>query len=544
MKKDQSLPTPGALPVILPWKPFISTIGLGLTSMFLTGCNQSADQKNSQPNIILIMADDMGYSDISCYGGEIPTPNLDMLAENGMRVTQFYNGGRCCPTRAALLTGLYAHQAGVGAMVSPSEMPGYRGRLNEECATFAEVLRLEGYQTFMSGKWHVTHYDYNDPESTLHPDSWPVQRGFDRFFGTLAGAGSFYNPASLMIDNDFIEPWDDFYYTEAINEQAAQFIDEADSERPFVLYVSHVAPHWPLHARAEHIKKFEGFYDTGWDRLREERYKRMVGMGLVDEALSMSPRDEGIPPWEDAPHKEWEAYRMAVYAAQVYSMDLGIGLIIDALKRNGQFDNTLIMFLADNGASSEVIQGTDTRHGYFGRGGTAPDIFPGEPDTYAAYGRAWANAGNTPYRRYKRWMHEGGIATPFIAHWPVVIGADQIVDHVAHIIDLMPTFIDMAGGSYPETLNGNRLTPLEGISFVPLLRGREQEQHETLYWEHLGYNAIRHGKWKLVSSGDEWELYDLEEDRTELNDLAGNYPGMVERLSGMWEEWAIRANVK
>jgi arylsulfatase A-like enzyme len=538
MKKDPCPFTSGNLA-----NNYMNTFGAGLASLLLAGCSQSPE-KLPQPNIILIMADDMGYSDLSCYGGEIPTPNLDMLAENGIRFTQFYNGGRCVPTRGALLTGLYAHQAGVGAMVSPSDRPGYLGRLNDNCATIAEILRIEGYQTFISGKWHVTHYDYNDPEPTLHRDTWPLQRGFDRFFGTLAGAGSFYTPASLMIDNEFIDTGDGFYYTNAINEQAVRFIDEADPERPFLLYVSHVAPHWPLHALPEHIKKFDGVYDMGWDRLREERYRRMVEMGLVDEAWALSPRDEGIPSWEDAPHKEWEAHRMAVYAAQVYSMDLGIGWIIDALKRKGQFDNTIIMFLSDNGASDEVIQGTDTRHGYFERGGTRPDIFPGEPDTYASYGRAWANAGNTPYRRYKRWMHEGGIATPFIAHWPEVIAPHRITHHVSHIIDLMPTFIDMAGGSYPETLDGRELTQLEGISFLPLLRGQEQGQHEALYWEHLGYNAIRHGNWKLVSSGDEWKLYDLVRDRTELNDLAGNHPEMVEKLSVMWEKWAIRANVK
>ncbi len=525
-------------------KPLAGTLGLGISSVIIGGCAAGTEKEAARPNIIVIMADDMGYSDIGCYGGEIPTPNIDLLSENGMRFTQFYNGGRCCPTRAALLTGLYAHQAGVGSMVSPSGRPGYLGRLNENCATFAEVLQTEGYQTFMSGKWHVTHYDYQDPESTLHPDTWPVQRGFDRFFGTLSGAGSFFTPVSLMIDNDFIEPWDDFYYTEAINQQAVRFIEESDDDSPFLLYVSHVAPHWPLHARDEHIEKFEGVYKTGWDRLREERYERMIEMGLVDKSWPLSPRDEEVPAWEDAPHKEWEAHRMAVYAAQVYSMDQGTGHIIDALKRKGKFENTLIIFLSDNGASPEVIQGTDTRHGYFERGGTTPEIFPGGPDTYASYGRAWANAGNTPYRRYKRWMHEGGIATPFIAHWPEVIKPNQVVHHVAHIIDLMPTFIEMAGGKYPDILNGNELTPLEGISFLPLLQGREQEQHQTLYWEHLGYKAIRHGNWKLVAEGDNWELYDLENDRTELNDLASEFPGKVKHMAEMWEKWALRTNVK
>lgn len=522
----------------------ISSIGLGLSTVLISGCARESPEKIPQPNIILIMADDMGYSDIGCYGGEIPTPNIDRLAENGMLFTQFYNGGRCCPTRAALLTGLYAHQAGVGAMVSPSDRPGYLGRLNESSATIAEALRPEGYQTFMSGKWHVTHYNYRDPETSFHRDTWPIQRGFDRFFGTLSGAGSFFTPVSLMMDNEFIEPWEDFYYTDAISHQAVRFIEGADKNSPFLLYVSHVAPHWPLHARPEHIERFQGVYDKGWDHMREERYERMVRKGIIDKNWQLSPREENVPEWESVEYKEWESHRMAVYAAQVYSMDLGIGRIIRSLERKGIIDNTLIIFLSDNGASNEVIQGTDTRHGNFERGGTTPEIYPGGPDTYASYGPAWANAGNTPYRRYKKWMHEGGIATPMIAHWPAVIESGQISGHVGHIIDFMPTFLEMAGGTYPEILNGNQLTPLEGLSLLPLFRGDEQPEHDALFWEHLGFRAVRQGDWKLVSQGDEWELYDLKNDRTELNNLAPEFPEKVKQLAGMWKEWALRANVK
>jgi arylsulfatase A-like enzyme len=522
-------------------------LGLGFMAMGLIGCAQEKNPLPEKPNIIVILADDMGYSDISCYGGEIPTPNIDRLAENGMRFTQYYNSARCCPTRAALLTGLYPHQAGVGAMVSPNdERPGYLGRLNESCVTLAEALKLQGYQTFMSGKWHVSHFEYQDPEPTLHPPTWPVQRGFDRFFGTLAGAGSLFDPVSLMEGNEFIEPWDDFYYTEAITKKAVQFIQEAGEQNPFFLYIAHVAPHWPMHARPGDIQKFEGAFNKGWDLLREERYARMLDLGLIDEQWRLSPRDETEQPWEEAPHKEWEAHRMAVYAAMIHSMDNGIGEVIQALEAKGQLDNTLIVFLSDNGACAEVIRGTQTRHGYFPRGGTTPDIFPGGPDTYAAYGRAWANLGNTPYRRFKRWVHEGGIATPFIAHWPETIKPNQIVDHVAHIIDLMPTFLEMAGGEYPDSLDGNKLTPLEGISFLPTLKGLEKEQiqHEALYWEHIGYYAIRHGNWKLVAEGDQWELFDLEKDRTELNNLADTNPEIVKKLETMWNEWATRALVK
>lgn len=525
-------------------KPLILGLGVVASTMALGGCSGPSKNQAAPPNIVVILADDMGYSDIGCYGGEIPTPNIDMLAENGIRFTQFYNGGRCCPTRAALLTGLYAHQAGVGAMVTPSDRPGYRGRLNESCATFAEVLRNAGYQTFMSGKWHVSHYNYHEPESTLHPESWPLQRGFDRFFGTLAGAGSFFTPVSLMEDNGFIEPWDGFYYTDAINDYAVKFVEEADNDKPFLMYVAHVAPHWPLHALPEDIEKFEGLYDTGWDLLRQERHDRMKELGLVSNDWPLSPRDPDVPAWEDTPDKEWESHRMAVYAAQIYRMDVGIGRVIDALKKKGRFENTLILFLSDNGACAEIIQGTDTRHGYFEHGGTTADVMPGGPDTYASYGVGWANAGNTPYRRYKRWMHEGGIATPLVAHWPEVIQAGTIDHQVGHIIDLMPTFLEMAGGSYPDTLNGRTLTPLEGKSLMPVFRGESRAGHEALYWEHLGYNAVREGDWKLVAAGGEWELYDLSSDRVEINNLADMFPERVKNMAAMWEQWALRANVK
>jgi arylsulfatase A-like enzyme len=524
----------------------VISCGAGAGLLLTAGCSTDAGDDPPKPNIILILADDMGYSDIGCFGGEIPTPNIDRLAENGIRFTRFYNGGRCCPTRASLLTGLYAHQAGVGAMIEPGDRPGYLGRLNDSCATLAELLRKAGYQTFMSGKWHVTHYDYNDPEPTLHRGSWPLQRGFERFFGTLAGAGSFFTPVSLMTDNEFTDPDIDFYYTDAISDHAVRFIGEAAGDRPFFLYVSHVAPHWPLHALPEHIEMFTGTYDKGWDKLREERYERMARMGLIDGNWPLSPRDEQVPAWEDAPDKEWESHRMAVYAAQVYSMDLGVGRIIEALESRGILKNTLIVFLSDNGSSSEVIQGTDTRHGYFAQGGTTPGVFPGPPDTYASYGRPWANAGNTPYRRYKRWMHEGGIATPMVAHWPAVIRGGRISHHVGHIIDFMPTFLEAAGGTYPDTFNGNMLTPLEGISLYPVFRGNEQrqEQHTALFWEHIGYKAVRQGNWKLVSGGESWELYDLESDRTELHDLTPEFPERVEEMIRMWEEWAVRVNVK
>ena len=528
--------------------PKFSSLSLGICALALAGCNTSVDEKVSTPNIVLIMADDLGYSDIGCYGGEIPTPNLDKLAEKGMRFTQFYNASRCVPTRASLLTGLYAHQAGLGEMVNPDpqQRPGYIGRLNESCVSIAEVLRSAGYQTFMSGKWHVTHYDYRDPEPTLHRPSWPLQRGFDRFFGTLSGAGSFFTPASLMLQNEFIEPWDDFYYTEAITDYAVEFIDDAEKDRPFLLYISHVAPHWPLHARQEHIDMFTNSYYGGWDELRENRHSRMKELGIIDERFELSPRDESVSSWEDSPHKEWEAHRMAVYAAQVYSMDLGIGKVIEALERKGVLDNTLILFLSDNGACAEVIQGRDTRHGFFERGGTNPEIFPGAPDTYAAYGMAWANAGNTPYRRFKKWTHEGGIITPLIAHWPQQIKPGQITAHVGHVIDFMPTFVELAGATYPDSLKDKAITPMEGVSFMNLLKGELQKQktHQNLFWEHFGHKAVRQENWKLVSKKEGWELYDLDKDPVELHNLVETYPEKAAELTELWKQWAQRAMVE
>jgi arylsulfatase len=397
----------------------------------------------------------------------------------------------------------------------------------------------------MSGKWHVTHYDYSHDESKFHRETWPLQRGFDRFFGTLSGAGSFFSPVSLMLDNEFIEPGDDFYYTDQISDHAVRFIEEADKDQPFLLYVAHVAPHWPLHARPEHIEMFKDAFKDGWDNLRDARYQRMIETGIINPAWPLTPRDSRVPDWQNVPHKEWEAHRMAVYAAQMHSMDQGIGRIIETLKQTGRYENTLIIFLSDNGASSEIIGGRDTRHGYYEKGGTDPEIFPGGPDTYASYGVGWANVGNTPFRLYKKWMHEGGIATPMIAHWPLVIKNKQISHKIGHIIDIMPTLIDVAKTSYPESLRGRELTPLEGLSLLPEFLGDEGQEHQALYWEHMGNKAMRQGIWKLVSADNgEWELYDMQADRTELKNLIREYPDKAASMEAMWEEWALRAIVK
>ncbi len=527
-------------------RTFLRQVGMGAGAMALPAfLRTAAAAGTTPPNIIIIMADDMGYSDIGCYGGEVQTPNLDRLAAGGVRFTQFYNAARCCPTRAALLTGLYPHQAGVGSMVGTGKEPGYRGRLNESCVTIAEVLKGAGYTTLMSGKYHVTHYNYSNPEPTLHRESWPRQRGFDQFFGTLAGGGSFYDPVSLMEDNEFIEPGEDFYYTDAISDHAARFITKASAEKPFFLYTAYTAPHWPLHALSEDIEKYKTVYRAGWDNIREQRRERMIEMGLINADWPLTERDDRIKSWEETEHKEWEIHRMAVYAAQIDRMDQGVGRIIKALEDTNRLDNTLILFLADNGGCDEIINGTNTRHGDFARGGTTPEVFPGEPDTYASYGYGWANASNTPFRKYKKWIHEGGVASPLIAHWPAVIKDQGALRHqVSHVIDLMATCADISGADYPETFNDHAILPKEGVSIAPAFVDKPLNRPAPLFWEHIGNRGMRDGRWKLVAGKNgAWELYDLEKDRTELNNLAAEHPDRCRQMIADYETWAIRVGV-
>ena len=552
-------------------RDFLKTMGLVAAALAVPGCaglSQSLMSKGKRPNIVLIMADDMGYSDIGCYGGEIRTPNLDRLAAGGLRFTQFYNTARCCPTRASLLTGLYQHQTGVGHMMSDQGYDGYRGDLNNRCVTIAEVLKQAGYSTYMSGKWHVTRH--RGPDGPKY--NWPCQRGFDRFFGTIHGAGSYYDPCSLTRDNTQIAPdSDDFYYTHAISDNAIKFIREHNAKNPFFMYVAYTAPHWPMHALPGDIAKYKGRYAGGWDALRAERHKRMIKMGIVEGKWKPTERDSRVPAWEKAENKKWHERRMEVYAAMVDCLDQGIGRIISELRKTGNFDNTLIFFLADNGGCAEEygsrgpikpdpseevslrlidknalqydMQPKVTRDGRPVR--TGEGVMPGPADTYIAYGRGWANASNTPFRLYKHWVHEGGIATPLVVHWPAGIRAQGELRHQpGHLIDIMATCCDVADAAYPETYKGNRIIALEGKSLLPAFDNKPVER-EALYWEHEGNRAICKGKWKLVSKHPgEWELYDLEADRTELNNLAQKYPQKVEQLKAMYESWAARCGVK
>lgn len=530
-----------------------------------------------RPNIILIMSDDMGYSDLGCYGSEIQTPTLDSLAANGLRYTQFYNTSRCCPTRASLVTGLYAHQAGIGHMMTDRGGASFAGDLNNRCVTIAEVLKTAGYSTYMAGKWHLTPLLPTKENPSKH--NWPLQRGFDKFFGTIHGAGSFFDPNSLTSGNEFIVPKDGFFYTDAISDTTVDYIQNHTGENPYFIYVSYTAAHWPLHALPEDIEKYKGRYSGGWDELRKERYQRMIDMGLIDRRWKLSDRYPSIP-WEEAENKPFHERCMEVYAAQIDNMDQGIGRIVEALKEKDQFDNTLILFLQDNGGVAEAYglgrtyrapEGGEelkpmgenefqrdmvpayTRDGLPVKVGFG--IMPGPADTYIGYAQNWGNASNTPFRMFKHWSHEGGISSPLIAHWPKGIAAKgEYRRHLTHLIDIMATCVDVAEASYPKRFKGTGIHPLEGVSLTPSFHNKTLDR-DTLYWEHEGNRAIRVGKMKLVSrayrhpleldviphlSPGQWRLYDMEKDRSETNDLAPEYPGLVYRLAEQWTAWAER----
>ena len=516
--------------------------------------------ENKKPNILLILNDDMGYSDLGCYGGEIHSPNLDRLANGGLRFTQFYNTARCCPSRASMLTGLHPHQTGVGHMMTDDGLEGYRGDLNNRCVTIAEALKPAGYRTYMSGKWHISRH--TDPDGPKH--SWPLQRGFDRYFGIITGAANYWKPNTLTRDNEHIPHADlpeGFFLTDAISDEASTFIrDHASnaSDQPFFTYVAYTSPHWPLHAHDEDIERYEGRFAAGWDQLRLERLQRLREMGILDEGWVLTDRDPTQPPWEEAEHKEWNQRRMEVYAAQIDRMDQGIGRIVTALEETGQLENTLILFLADNGGCAEELQGPANRVGKDGLietetthdgqpvyRGNDPDMMPGPETTYQSYGVPWANLSNTPFREYKHWVHEGGIGTPLIAHWPQRIQTAGALRHQpGQLPDIMATCLEISGAAYPDEHNGGPIYPLEGTSLTPIFDG-ENNAKEVLVWEHEGNAAVRKGKWKLVCKyPGGWELYDMETDRTECNDLSEDFPDTVEELSALYREWANRCYVE
>jgi arylsulfatase A-like enzyme len=512
-----------------------------------------------KPDIVLILNDDMGFSDIGCYGGEVETPNLDRLAKGGLRFSQFYNTARCSPSRASLLTGLHPHQTSVGVLTYDMGPEGYAGNLNHRCVTIAEALKPAGYRSYLSGKWHVSS---NLKQPT---DSWPMQRGFDRFYGTIIGAGSFYDPNTLTRGNENIEHEaraPGFFYTDAISDNAAEFIRahaKEHADKPFFEYVAYTAPHWPLHAHDEDIAKYKGRFDKGWDKLREERLARLVESGILKGSWPLSDRDPTQPPWTEAGHKAWLLRCMEVYAAQIDRMDQGIGRILRALEDTGRLDDTLVIFMADNGACAEdipegvsvdelvnrlMLARSHTRSGEPVHFGNNPERMPGPENTYQSYGTAWANLSNTPFRFYKHWIHEGGIATPLIFHWPAGIEARNAVRHSpGYLPDIMATVLDITGTPYPRQWPGRDLAPLEGHSLRTAF-AREQERRPPMFWEHEGNAAVRIGKWKLVRDYPKpWELYDMEADRTELTDLAAKHPDRVREMAAQYEAWAERCGV-
>jgi len=498
-----------------------------------------------RPNIVLIVSDDMGYSDLGCYGGEIETPTLDGLAGMGLRFTNFYVNNMCWPTRASLMTGLYPRTA-------LPRKGSADGGLHPRSSTLPQLLKSKGYTTLMSGKWHLS--SANEPDG---PNA-PHHRGFDHFYGTIHGASDFFAPADLQLDGkDMTHEWKDnpdYYYTDALTDHALGFLKDVPGETPFFLYLTYTAAHWPLHARPADIEHYKGRYEMGWDELRLQRHARMKRMGIVDPTWRLSPRNEEVPAWKDADHKEWQQRRMEVYAAQVTSMDRNIGRVVEYLKSVGRFEDTLILFHHDNGGChveyGEKRTGSWTRQFTTDgkkrpiRPGNIPGLMPGDQSTFQSYGHGWANASNTPFRLFKQYDHEGGTRSPLIVSWPDGIGHDiagGLVHQVSHAVDVMPSLLEAAEVTQPE----QKPLPMEGQSFLKHLKTHGVEASDrTLFWAHNKGRAVRQGDWKLVSAGkkEAWELYNLAEDGTELDNLADQHPEKVKQLLKRFTAWEKRTD--
>ncbi len=524
---------------------------------YFLSCNRSTNKDDNRPNILLIMVDDMGYSDLGCYGGEIQTPNIDQLATSGVRFTEMHNCARCCPTRASLLTGHYPHQVGINGMGV---------NLSMNAATIAEVLKEYGYHTGMTGKWHLsqTKAQTNSKDQlewlanrkdfgAFSPiENYPCNRGFEEHWGVIWGVVNFFNPFSLVHNEEPIkEIPDDFYMTDFITEKSVELIDKyGKDEKPFFLYVAHTAPHWPLHALPEDIEKYKTTFTRGWDEIRKQRYERMIKLGLIKRETYSLPENSSGRSWEDCAEKDYEAACMAVHAAMVDRVDQGVGDIIKKLKETGQYENTIIFILSDNGASYErgYPPGFD-RPGYT-RDSTIIEYNsanPGAETTWNYLGDAWASAANTPFRYWKMQSYEGGAATPFIVHWPAKLyQAESTINRgLAHVIDILPTCLELANAAYPTQVNGEKTTSPAGKSLLPVLFGESEATHDTLYWEHQHGKAIRVGDWKMSAlPGKKWELFDLATDHTETTDLSVQYPEKVEQMNFAWEKWAEEQNIK
>jgi arylsulfatase len=510
----------------------------------------SAHAATARPNIVLILADDMGWSDIGCYGGEVPTPHIDALARGGLRFTQFYNNAVCGPSRAALLTGLYCQRVGHKGD-HWNQATDFR-----KCAGIAELLQRAGYFTIMIGKWQ---------ERLL-----PTQHGFDRFYGPMCqGKISYFHEVQLnpfYLNDQRVPLGEDYYLTEALTDNAVRFLKEASARRdqPFFLYLAHVAPHWPLHAREADIAPHRNRYrELGWEHWRAQRYAKQKELGLFEHATPLSAAPMEIPAWKkDDPLRDWHAERMAVYAAQIASLDKSVGRVVEALREAKALDNTLILFFSDNGAALEGgLTPTSSGFGFSPKGkngewrrdgvsivpGSGPKLMPGPAHTFAGYGLAWGNVSNTPWRGMKGMAYEGGIRTPLIAHWPRGLAAPGRITHdVGHVIDLMPTCLELVGADYPLKLGDRTPLPLDGKTLAPLLTNRPRAGHETLYWKVPKHEAVRSGDWMLLrASGQaQWELYDLKRDPAQAHDLAASEPARVGRMAQLWHAWAKETGVE
>jgi arylsulfatase A-like enzyme len=505
-----------------------------LTLSYMQGFSQKKSSAD-KPNIILIMVDDLGFSDFGAYGSEINTPNIDKLAFEGIRLREFYNNSICAPTRASLITGQYPHKAGVGYFNVNLGLPAYQGWLNKESLTFGEVLKQAGYNTFIAGKWHVG----ND---SLY---WPKQRGFDKFFGFIGGAINYFDigtypekapPVELVEDNNRINLEPGKYLTEEIANHAISFIDQqSKTKKPFFLYLAFNAPHWPLQALPEDIVKYKGKYEIGWDSLRNQRLAKQKELGIANPQQAIAKSDDDVPEWESYTYDEKQLWqrKMEVYAAMIDRVDQNIGKLLAKLKKLKQDDNTLIVLISDNGGQGGFSPLGRRRQRNSGPVGTA--------GSYDYVEQGWAQVSNTPFSKHKGNAHEGGISSPFIAWYPEKIKAGTITKGTAHLIDLAPTFYEVAGAKYPETYNGIKTNPLAGISLTNLLFNRnELARQQPIFWERGGNRAVRKGKWKIVSTypAKEWELYDIEMDRGETTDLAKQNPDVVKELQADYDAWA------
>lgn len=543
-----------------------------LTAGVLAGLSLQAQAKSDdRPNIIVILADDLGFSDLGCYGSEIHTPNLDRLAENGLRFNRFYNTSRSCPSRASLLSGLYQHQAGIGRMTFDDHKPGYRGQLSKNAVTIAEVLQDAGYQTGMVGKWHIAETQLREDQrdwlnhQVKHPyfaDTlcYPNHRGFQDYYGTIYGVVDYFDPFSLVNGDTLVESVPvDYYTTKVYADTAVAYVNRyAQTDKPFFMYLSFNSPHWPLHALPEDIAKYEETYKVGWEKIREARYEKMKKLKIFGDVENfLSPRQSDAK-WDENQHQEWDARAMAVHAAMIDRMDQSIGQLLDALEKNGQLKNTLILFMSDNGCSNEDCQNysegendrpdmtRDGRKIVYPRG---KKVLPGPQTSYASIGSLWANVANTPFRFWKAKSYEGGICTPMIAYWPKGIKQKKgtITNQMGHVMDIMATCVELGKATYPTEYRGNKIIPMEGKSLVPVFKTGVREGHETLGFEHFNERAFMDNQgWKIVRRGDQnakWELYNLNNDRSEMHDLADMYPEKLNNLIAKYNEWEKNAMV-